>query len=196
MLVVVGATLVACGSSAASFDPSGPCTTDGRAAGAYPELERQLPRDIDGTAPTTVDSGRSCSTPALSTYASHGISELRYAGATWDEGGGNATVVALMTTPQGQPTLEQPWVEEFYHAGASASTKTENIEVTRPTIDGTQVFSLETLNDLSLQTLLIWSATGPVHVVIVATRVEPSASRDAHDRRVKAALEASKGPSG
>jgi hypothetical protein len=186
----------ACGANGGSFDPAGPCTTDGRAAGAYPYLEEILPRDIGGVAPTTVDSGRSCSQAALGTYASHGLSELRFAGATWDEGGGDATVVALMTTPNGQPQLPQAWVEEFYQAGAAASSKTENIEVTRPTIDGTPVFRLQTLNDLSLQTVLIWSVGGPVRVVIVATQVEPGASRDAHERRVEAALAASRRPPG
>ena len=196
-LLLVGVALLAgCGANSASFDPSPLGCADGRAAAAYSDLEALLPADLAGKPPTTVDSGRSCTAGALSTYASHGITELRYAGATWNEGGGDATAIAVVSTPTTQPQLQQAWVEEFYLAGARASTKTENIEVTRPTIDGTQVFSLETLNDLSLQTLLIWSATGPVHVVIVATQVEPSASRDAHDRRVKAALEASKGPAG
>jgi hypothetical protein len=191
---IVGATFIACGSSAASFDPTSSCTTDGRAAGAYPELEMELPRDIGGTGPTTVDSGRSCSTAALSTYGSHEISELRYAGATWDEGGGNATVIAIMATPASQPILRQEWVEEFYRAGALASTKTEDISSTRPTIDGTVVYRLETLNDLSLQTLLVWSENGMggIHVVIVATQVEPNASRNQHDSRVEEALTASK----
>src|SRR4029450_10729414 len=40
--LLLGALLLvaACGSGqAASFDPTGPCTTDGRAPGAYPDLE-------------------------------------------------------------------------------------------------------------------------------------------------------------
>ena len=37
---------------------------------------------------------------------------------------------------------------------------------------------------------------GGIRVVIVATQVDPNASRDEHDRRVKGALAASKGPAG
>ena len=97
----------------------------------------------------------------------------------------------IATRPGGLPVA---WVEEFYLAGARASTKTENIQVARPTLDGIEVDRIETLNDLSLQTLLVWSAGGPVRVVIVATQVEPGASRAAHDSRVLLALQASRRP--
>jgi hypothetical protein len=188
------ALLVGCGPAGASFDPRGACVADGRAPGAYPDLEELLPADLAGTPPTTVDSGRSCTAAALSTYGSHGITEVRYAGATWDEGGGDGTAIAVVSTPAPQPELQQPWVEEFYLAGARASSKTENIETSRPTLGNVVVFRIETLNDLSLQTVLIWSSGTPVHVVIVATQVEPGASRSEHDARVTEALEASRRP--
>jgi hypothetical protein len=194
LLLAAAALLASCGANSASFDPSGQCSVDGRAAGAYPYLEDLLPADLAGTPPTAVDSGRSCTASSLSTYASHGITELRYAGAIWDEGGGDATAIAAVSTPSTQPQLQQAWVEEFYLAGARASTKTENIQVARPTLDGIEVDRIETLNDLSLQTLLVWSAGGPVRVVIVATQVEPGASRAAHDSRVLLALQASRRP--
>ena len=47
---------------------------------------------------------------------------------------------------------------------------------------------------MSLQTLLVWSVGASVRVVIVATQVEPGASRAAHDARVLAALQASRRP--
>jgi hypothetical protein len=186
--------LIACGQSGASFDPSGRCVADVRLPGAFPELERIVPAKLGDAAASKVDSGRNCTSASLGTYGAHGISELRYAGATWDEGGGDATVIAIMATPASQPILQQDWVEEFYRAGALASTKTENVSATRPTMDGTTVYRLETLNDLSLQTLLVWSTNGMggIHVVIVATQVEPNASRDAHNARVEQALAASK----
>lgn len=198
---LVGAALavliVACGQSGGSFDPNGPCVTDGRAAGAYPDLERQLPANLGDKTPTTVDSGRSCTPAALGTYASHAVGELRYAGATWDAGGGNATAIVILTTPASDPPLQQVWVEEFYLAGARASTKTENIEKRRETLDGRDVFRIETLNELSLQTVLVWSDDpGRVHVVIAATRVEPGASRADHDARVLAGFAASRLPMG
>src|SRR5688572_5422476 len=45
-LLVAALLAVACSatSGAASFDPSGPCTTDGRGPGAYPELEALVPQ--------------------------------------------------------------------------------------------------------------------------------------------------------
>jgi len=194
LVALITAAIAACGQAGGTFDPSGPCTSDARAPGAYPVLERLLPTDLAGKAPTTVDSGRNCEAATLTTYAAHGVAELRFAGATWDDGGGNATVIAVLATPGDQPLLHQDWIEEFYLAGAKASTKTENIETSRPTIDGTTVYRIETLNDLSLQTVIVWSANGmgAMHVVIVATRVEPDASRAAHDAKVAAALAASK----
>jgi hypothetical protein len=194
--VLIGAA-TGCESNA-SFDAAAPCTVDARLPGAFPELERLVPTKLGDASATRVDSGRNCTDSALSTYAAHGISELRFAGATWDKGGGNGTVIAIMATPASQPILEQAWVEEFYRAGALASTKTENVSSTRPTIDGTVVYQLETLNDLSLQTLLVWSENGMggIHVVIVATQVQPNASREAHAQRVTEALVASKAPRG
>ena len=50
------------------------------------------------------------------------------------------------------------------------------------------VFRLETLNNLSLQTVVVWPDGPDVWVVIVATTVDPSASRAAHDQRVEAAV--------
>ena len=193
LAAVLAAALAGC-QTGASFDPAAPCTTDARMPGAFPELERLVPTKLGDASATRVDSGRNCTGSSLTTYASHGVSELRYAGATWDEGGGNATVIAIMATPASQPILRQEWVEEFYRAGALASTKTENVNATRPTIDRTVVYRLETLNDLSLQTLLVWSENGMggIHVVIVATQVEPNASRNRHDSRVEEALAASK----
>jgi hypothetical protein len=195
-LVALGLAGLACQPSAgASFDPRGPCVADGRAPGAFPHIEAVLPRNIEGRMPTTVDSGRTCSARGLSTYATHGITEVQYAGATWEEGASDGTVIAAFTTPAGQPELQQGWVEEFYETGARASTKTENIEISRSVRpDGQQVYRLDTLNDLSLQTVMVWSVGGPIRVVIVATQVQPGADRAAHEARVEAALAASRRP--
>jgi hypothetical protein len=183
----------ACQEVVASFDPRGPCVADGRAPGAYPELEAMLPRDIDGRAPTTVDSGRSCTPRALGSYATHGVADLQYAGATWNEGQRDGTVIAVFVTAMGQPQIEQGWVEEFYETGARTSTKTENIEISRQaTPEGGTVYRLDTLNDLSLQSVMVWSVGGPVRVVIVATDVAPGADRAAHEERLALALEASR----
>ena len=184
--------VAACGRVGASVGPLGPCGDDARGSGAYPELERLLPTSLDGRPPDRVDSGRSCSATALSTYASHGIHEVRYGGATWTDGPQDGTVIAVFVAAPDQPTLDQTWVQEFYETGARASTKTENIEITMPQLgEGGRYWRLETLNDLSLQTVAGWGGDpGVVHVVIVATQVQPGASRAGHDDRVDRAIRA------
>ena len=176
----------------ASFQPEGTCVADGRAPGTYPDLEARLPHRLGAAAPTTVDSGRSCTAAALSTYAHHGLGDVRYAGATWTEGAQDGTVIAVFVAGPGQPQLDQTWVQEFYETGARASTKTENIEITMPQLpEGGRYWRLETLNDLSLQTVAVWGGDpGIVHVLIVATQVQPGASRAAHDERVDRAIRA------
>jgi hypothetical protein len=194
VVLVVGG----CGSTAATFQPEGACVVDARAAGLYPQLERLLPARLGEAAPAKVDSGRSCSSERLGTLASHGVKDLRYAGATWTPESGESTVIALFRTAAGQPSLEPGWVEEFYESGARASTKTENIVISNPTYDdaGT-VYRLDTLNELSYQSVVVWPGQDLVHVVIVATPVRPGGlSREDHDDSVRTAvLTGAHGPS-
>jgi hypothetical protein len=181
----------------AAATPLGPCGDDARATGGYPELEAQLPTTLgeDGRAPDTVDSGRSCSDQALGTLKQHGVTELHFAGATWKEGSSDGTVIAVLATPAGTPPLEEPWVEEFYEAGAERGKKTDNIETSSPTLDGAgEVFRVDTLNDLSLQTVVTWQTGDRTNVVIVATEVTMTADRAEHDRRVALAVEAAATP--
>jgi hypothetical protein len=196
VVVTVLALLVLAGCASpgqAAATPFGPCGEDARAAGAYPHLEAQLPTTLGegGRAPDSVDSGRSCSDQALGTFRQHGVTELRFAGATWNEGNGNGTAIAVFAAPDGAPTLQKAWVEEFYEAGAQAGKKTDNIETSRPVMAGAgEVFRIDTLNDLSLQSVVTWQVDGATHVVIVATEVTPSADRAAHDVRVATAVAA------
>lgn len=189
------AVLAGCSSQGqAVTTPFGPCGDDARAPGGYPSLEVLLPAELGelghGQRPDTIDSGRSCSDKALGTLRQHGVTELRFAGATWEEGNSDGTVIALLAASPGAP-LEEQWVEEFYEAGAQAGKKTDNIETSRPTIQPAgEVFRVDTLNDLSLQTVVTWQASGLTHVVIVATEVTPSADRGAHDHRVELAVSA------
>jgi hypothetical protein len=181
--------VLACGATPTPSGPLGPCGSDAKSIGGYPELEQLVPRSLEGRAPDEVNSGRSCSDTALGTLTSHDVHELHFAGATWNQGSSDATVVAVLATPADQPTLQVTWVEEFYTAGAVAGKKTDNVTTTHPTIDPVgQVFKLEALNDLSLQTVVIWADRGLIHVVIVVSNVDPSASRAEHDRRVAAAV--------
>jgi len=138
--------------------------------------------------PTTLDSGWNCSRAALGSYVAHGVTKLAFAGATWDYGAGNATVAAILALDSGP--LEVAWVEEFYTAGAVAARHTKDVKTDRPRYEGAgQVFRLETINDLSLQTVVIWPSAPYVHVVIVATEVSPDADRTDHDERLRVAVE-------
>lgn len=171
----------------ASPNPACPAG-DVRAPGTLPQLEALLPRGMIQRSPDTVDSGWNCSATALGTYVAHGVTKLDFAGATWDQLNGNGIVTALMALDSGP--LDASWVEEFYTAGAVAGKHTGAVKTDRPTYKGAgPVFRLETINDLSLQTVVIWPAAPYVHVVIVATTVTPDAVRADHDQRVQIAVE-------
>ena len=187
----VAALAAACGSSGATFDPRGPCIADARAPGLFPDLEEKLPPLLGEVSAQQRDSGRNCSSQALGTLTTHGITDLRYGGATWTREGGSSTVVAVFASTPDEPALQASWVEEFYSAGAAASTKTENIEKSRPLLDPAgEVFRLDTLNQLSFQTVVVWPAPGFVHVVIVATPVAVGGpTRADHDAAVRIAVQ-------
>lgn len=189
VVAVLAAVLVAaCGSPGAATGPLEACgadKADAKSIGGFPALEALVPRDLKGAAPDLVNSGRNCSDRALGSLRTHGIEELRYAGATWNHAKSDATVVAVLATPADQPPAQQAWIEEFYTAGAVAGTKTDNVTTTRPTIEPVgQVFRLDALNDLSLQTIVTWNDEGLIHVVIVASEVSLTASRAEHEQRV------------
>ena len=187
-LVLVGALLVGCGGgSIASFVPSSTCGADGRAAGAYPELEARLPASFHAAPPVSVDSGRHCSEAALGSLITHHASNVQFAGAVWDLGGGTAISSAIFRLPGND--LPADWIAEFYDIGARTAKRTGNIETSSPTVPGAgQAFRLDTLNDLSLQTVLVWQDGPLVRVVLVATPVSPGASVRAHDELVDAAV--------
>jgi hypothetical protein len=180
----------ACGTLDPPFPATSACPNEARAAGTFPDLEALLPRGMIERSPDEVDSGWHCTAETLGTYAAHGVRELRYAGATWDNGEGDATVVAVFTTRPEEPPLQSAWVEEFYELGALSGRRIENVETSRPSIgEAGPVWRLDALNDLSLQTIVVWPAGRFVRVVIVATQVGPGASRADHDQRVVIAVD-------
>lgn len=189
-LAIAAALLVAaCGVGLATFEPSGTCGPDGRAAGAYPELEQLLPTTFDDKAPTSVDSGRHCSEAELGSLITHDAEGIEFAGATWDLGGGTGVSSALFSLPERE--LPAAWIAEFYEIGARTAKRTENVTATRETFPGTEeAYRLETLNELSLQTVVTWQDGNVVRVVLVATKVAPGASRADHDELVKRAVAA------
>lgn len=194
LAVAVAVAASGCGGSTPTFDPTGPCTLDGRAAGVYADLEARLPSALDGRSPQSVDSGRNCTEGALGSLAARGLDDVRYAGATWDLGGGTGVSSVVFAVPG--TDLPAAWIAEFYEIGARTAKRTGNIETSRPTYEGAgETWRLDTLNDLSLQTVITWQDGADVRVVLVATPVSPDASRAAHDALVEAAIRASLGTS-
>jgi hypothetical protein len=180
------AALAACSVGAsASFDPATPCTTDGQQPGAYPELEAVLPTTFEGDPPVSLDSGRNCSEEALGTLASHGIEELRFAGARWETGKRSGITVAVFTAPG----LTAERLTEFYETGARAARKTVNVTVRPMKVGDVRGHRLDTLNDESYQTIVVLDADEPdtVHAVLVASNVREIGTMDAHDEAVKRA---------
>ena len=180
------ATIVVAGCAADRFDASAPCTGDDRLPGAYPSLEALVPKSLDGVPPSRVDSGRSCSPGALGTLAGHGVTEMQFAGSTWDRGSNSGTTIALFDAPK----LTAEWIHEFYAKSAEAARNTESVETSKVEVAGQPAFRVDALNGESYQTVIDWQDGDRVRVVLVASFIRLVASKDEHEQAVQAALEA------
>jgi hypothetical protein len=161
------------------FDPSSACTTDGRQPGAYPDLEALLPASYEGKAPASRDSGRTCTTAALGTLASHGIRGVRFAGETWPLGGSTALTIALFDGTG----LDAAEMLDFYAVPAQTASHTDKLQVSDTTVGGKPAKRLDVLNsDGTAQTVVTWpgAQAGQVHVLLAS---------DLGDANVAAALE-------
>jgi hypothetical protein len=170
LAVVLG--LAACSSSPyTSFDPAGPCTVDGRFPGAYPALEAMVPTTYFGRGPDTLDSGRNCSVAELGTLAGHGLTEVRFAGGTWNTSANSGVTLAVFTGDG----LTAEWLGEWYEASARAATNTRQITPSRPSVAGRQGYRLDTINGDSNQSVTTWpSAKADVIYVVLAADTSPS----------------------
>jgi len=180
ILVLVLAACGGTGAPAVSFDPTGPCTSDGQRPGSYPELEALLPADVEGTAPISVDSGRTCTAEALGTLSDAGITELRFAGATWETGGSSGWTLAAFTAEGLTPAV----MRDFYETGARTARRAEKVAISDTTVAGTPARRLDVLmSDGTGQTVVSWQPTadGPVWVLLAA---------DVGDTKVAELLEA------
>ena len=172
LALAVAVAVAACSSGPApSFDPTGPCTTDGRSPGAYPDLEALVPRIYRGVGPGTLDSGRNCTATNLGSLASLGISEVRFAGATWSFGAERAVVLAVFRAKD----LTADALGAFYEQSALAASRTEIDAKTAPTIDGRQGRRLDTKTGERIQTVVVWPAATPGDVDVVITNDLPDA---------------------
>jgi hypothetical protein len=166
---LIAAVVAACGSSipVVSFDPSSPCTTDGRQPGAYPDLEALLPTQYEGQPPDNVDSGRSCTEGALGAMFDRGITGVHFAGATWQLGGATALTVAVFEADGLTPVA----MIDFYQAGASGNSKVEKIATSDLTVAGRSGSRLDVLlSDGTGQTIIAWPAStaGRVFVLLAS----------------------------
>ncbi|HET7031445.1 MAG TPA: hypothetical protein VFI34_13105 [Candidatus Limnocylindrales bacterium] len=179
--------LAACGSD---FDPSGPCTSDGKVAGAYPEMEALVPKAYNGVSPAELDSGRTCTADGLGSLAGHGIKELRFAGGTWTTGTQSGLTLATFTSVGGGPDLDPAWLSEFYETTARSAKNIQSIETSEPALgDGATAHRLDVLNDESYQTVIVWRQGGRVVAVLVGDFIREVQSKDAHEKIVQAAVQ-------
>lgn len=168
--LLLAVAVTACGGAKiplVTFDPGAPCTADGRQPGAYPDLEALLPASYQGKPPTNVDSGRSCSAGALGTLAAAGISQVRFAGATWSLGGSTALTVAVFEATG----LDPATMIAFYDAGARADSHTEKLQAADTTVGGRPAKRLDVLaSNGNGQTIVTWAAAAPgrVHVLLAS----------------------------
>ena len=185
-LLLFGTLLFGC-STGAPFDPAGPCTTDGQVAGSYPALEALVPKQLAGRGPDRLDSGRSCSDSALATLKAHGVTELRFAGGLWDLGKNSGTTLVVFDSPV---PLQAEWLAELYEAGARAGRNTSDIASSMSQLGSAKAFRLDTLNDDSYQTVVVWTAGAHIVAALVGSSVHEVPSRAAHEGRVMDALAA------
>lgn len=170
-----------------TFDPSTPCVADGRAPGGYPALEALVPTAFRGRPPDSLDSGRNCSPRALGSLASHGVDELRFAGATWGLGADGGISLAILEAD----SLHTDWVAEFYEAGARAGRNIKSVETGSIRLpDGRTAFRLDTLNLESYQTVIVWPDGARVRVALVASSIRAVPTKEAHESVVVEALAA------
>ena len=179
--LVVVLLLIACtgGGTAASFDVAAGCPTEGRAQGAYPELEARIPTSYEGRGPTQLDSGRHCDPQSLGSLAAAGFDEVRFAGGTWDLGGYRAAALVVFEAPG----LTADQVAEFYATSARAANRTRITGESAPDIDGRPGHRLDSTTGDRTQTVVTWPSgdDGVVNVVL---------TNDLPDPKIQAAIDA------
>ena len=180
LVVAFGLVSAACtGAAPASFDPSGVCSGDGAAPGAYAEIESRIPTAYEGRAPNTLDSGRNCTAENLGVLADDGFEEIRFAGGTWDFGGERAAVLVVFSAPG----LTADAIAEFYATSARGANRTQITGESTPTLAGRPGRRIDTLTGSRTQTVVVWPAADPDLVNVVITN-------DLPDPKIQAAVDA------
>jgi len=172
--------LAACAAGPApSFDPTGPCTSDGSAVGAYPELEALIPTTYEGVGPGRLDSGRSCSQVNLGSLAGAGYSEVRFAGGTWDFGGDRAAALVVFSAKG----LTAAQIADFYATSAQAADRTTIVGRSTPTLAGRPGQRIDAETGDRTQVIVVWPGADPDIVDVVIANELP-------DAKIQAAVDA------
>jgi hypothetical protein len=168
IVILVGACA---GSQGPSFEPRGPCTADGSAPGAYPDLEALVPTTYEERGPNRLDSGRNCSDENLGTLADQGIDEVRFAGGTWEFGSDIAAVLAVFAAD----SLTVDAMAEWWESTARASSRTQILSSASAEVAGRTVHRLDTKTGERLQTVVVWAGDelGQVNVVLTHNLPDP-----------------------
>ena len=172
--------LVGCtGTAGPSFEPIGPCTVDGSAPGAYPDLEALVPTAYEERGPNRLDSGRNCSDENLGSLADEGIDEIRFAGGTWEFGSDIAAVLAVFAAD----SLTVDALADWWESTARASSRTQILRSTSAEVAGRTVHRLDTKTGERVQSVLVWAGDEPGQVNVVLSHNLP-------DPKIEAAVAA------
>ena len=180
LLAAVALVFAGCtGAATPSFDPTGPCSGDGSAPGAYPELEALVPTTFEDRGPDLLDSGRNCTDENLGTLANEGIEEIRFAGGTWEFGSDIAAVLAVFAADG----LTVNTMADWWESTARDSPRTQILRSTEVDMYGLGVRRLDTKTGERLQSVLVWPGDEPGQVNVVLTHNLP-------DPKIEAAVAA------
>lgn len=178
--IAMAALLIACtGAAGSSFEPSGPCTADGSAPGAYPDLEALIPTSYEERAPDRLDSGRNCTDENLGSLAGEGIDEIRFAGGTWEFGSDIAAVLAVFAADK----LTVDAMADWWESTARASSRTQILGSTDAEVAGRSVRRLDTKTGERIQSVIVWAGDEPGQVNVVLSHNLP-------DPKIEAAVAA------
>ena len=157
----------------------GPCTADGSAPGAYPDLEALVPTTYEERGPNRLDSGRNCSDENLGSLADEGIEEVRFAGGTWEFGSDIAAVLAVFAAD----SLTVDAMADWWESTARASSRTQILGSTSAEVAGRTVHRLDTKTGERIQSVLVWAGDEPGQVNVVLSHNLP-------DPKIEAAVAA------
>jgi len=180
LVLALALSLAACSTAGqVSFDPTGTCTVDGSAAGAYPDLEAMVPTTFEETTPATLDSGRNCTDASLGALRQAGIDEVRFAGGTWGFGGIRAAALVVFSAPG----LTADAMADFYAQSARGANRTRIAAESTPTLGGRPGHRIDTVTGPRQQTVVVWPAVESDVVNVVITN-------DLPDPKIEAAVAA------